>query len=271
MKIYYDNLQEGQWFKELHPSFHNAELLPINGNTENSPISKALEYDRPDIILVDKEKAILVVERTIEVPTGHNVGQRFARLAAAAEAKIPLVYFGPFMARKHGGITQGPRYMNLRLFYTLDVLAQINKAAVTAINWPVDKNCELLRTSEKDLRMKEYIKLFLSEYEKHGIEGINEAILRAPFQEEQAEKRESFINKYVRSPKDYDIPPPSVQILDPKKMARITYKCPKCRNYNHNNKKIIIQTRMGGYFCWNCEIFIKPLRIDTQILRKAKV
>lgn len=217
MKIYYDSLQEGQWFKGLHPFFEDAELLPINGNNgENSPLSKALEYDRPDIILTDKDEPILVIERTIEVPTGHNVGQRFARLAAAAEARIPLVYFGPYMARKHGGATEGPRYMNLRLFYTLDILAQLNKTAVTTINWPVDDYCELLRTPEKDARMKEYIKLFLAEYKKRGLKGINEALLGSSFQTEQAEEREKFINEYVRSPGGYDTPPPSVSIVDVK-------------------------------------------------------
>lgn len=95
------------------------------------------------------------------MPTGHNVGQRFARLATAAEAKIPLVYFGPYMARKHGGATAGPRYMNLRPFYTLDILADLNKSAVTTINWPVYDKCELLRTEVKDKTMKEYKDLVL--------------------------------------------------------------------------------------------------------------
>ena len=91
MEIYYDNLQEGTWFKGLNPSFKSAKLIAINDIVVGTPVAKALEYDRPDIILADNGIPILVVERTIEVPTGHNVGQRFARLAAAAEAKIPLV------------------------------------------------------------------------------------------------------------------------------------------------------------------------------------
>jgi len=110
MEIYYDSLQEGTWFKSMHDDLKDARLIAINDIKSGTPVSKALEYDRPDIILADNGIPILVIERTIEVPTGHNVGQRFARLAAAAEAKIPLVYFGPYMARKHGGITSGPRY-----------------------------------------------------------------------------------------------------------------------------------------------------------------
>ena len=51
-----------------------------------------LSYDRPDIILVDGDTPILVVEETVEVPSGHNVGQRFARIAAAAQGwrSIPV-------------------------------------------------------------------------------------------------------------------------------------------------------------------------------------
>ena len=109
-EIYYDDLQEGMWFKSLNPSFGEAVLHPITGASSVNPaLAPVLQYDRPDIVLTDSGKPILVIERTVEVPSGHNVGQRFARLAAAAQAKIPLVYFGPYAAYKHGGETQGPR------------------------------------------------------------------------------------------------------------------------------------------------------------------
>lgn len=213
MEIYYDSLQEGQWFKNLNPIFASSPLIPINDIKPGTPVSKALEYDRPDIILTDQGKPILVIERTIEVPTGHNVGQRFARLAAAAEAGIPLVYFGPYMARKHGGNTAGPRYMNLRLFFALDVLSQVNKAAVTTINWPVDDKCELLRTPEKDRDMKSYLDLFLKEYKIGGMKNINHAIMNSKFHSDRAKEREKFINDFVKAPREYDLPPPSVKIL----------------------------------------------------------
>lgn len=222
MEIYYDSLQEGNWFKGLHPDFSDASLIPINDIKVGTPVAKALEYDRPDIILVDKNEPILVIERTIEVPTGHNVGQRFARLAAAAEAKIPLVYFGPYMARKHGGETEGPRYMNLRLFYALDIVADINKTAVTTINWPVDAKCELLRTPAKDQRMKEYLDIFLMAYKKSGVEAVNKALIESGFSAQQAQEREDFIKEFVKSPKRYDLPPPSVEVMDVKTFTGMT-------------------------------------------------
>ena len=41
-------------------------------------------------------KVLLVVKKTREVPTGHNVGQRMARLIRAVELGIPTIYFCPF-------------------------------------------------------------------------------------------------------------------------------------------------------------------------------
>lgn len=216
-RIYYDSLQEGLWFQGLHPKFAQAQMFPITGSIEtNSKLTKVLAYDRPDIILCDGLNPILVIERTVEVPTGHNVGQRFGRIVAAAEAQVPVVYFGPYMARKHGGATAGPRYMNLRLFSAFDALARINNAAVTSINWPVDNRCELLRNADKDKRMKEYVSLFLNAYSTEGLPNISKQIMGSTFHQEQLKEREQFILDHVRSPQGYDGPPPSVQLLSRK-------------------------------------------------------
>jgi len=78
--IYADDLQEGDWFKALHPRLANAVEEEITGAVGRNPkLERVLLYDRPDIVLADgTETPVLVVERTIEVPRGHNVGQRFA-------------------------------------------------------------------------------------------------------------------------------------------------------------------------------------------------
>ncbi|MFL6318179.1 MAG: hypothetical protein ACJ73C_15780, partial [Nitrososphaeraceae archaeon] len=55
-----------------------------------------------DIILVEDEVPKLILEKTREVPTGHNVGQRFGRLVNAAEEGVMVIFFLPFIARKHG-------------------------------------------------------------------------------------------------------------------------------------------------------------------------
>lgn len=162
--IYCDDLQEGIWFQELDPHFENAELEVIpskKAEIMSCGLDEVLKYDRPDIILKDENNVIFVLERTVEVPSGHNVGQRYGRLLAAAEANIPIVYFGPYMAYKHGGNTAGPRYMNLRLFYSLKKASELYNTAVTTINWPVDRDCEVLKTPAKDNRIKQYLNLRL--------------------------------------------------------------------------------------------------------------
>ena len=158
--IYCDDLQEGIWFQELDPHFENAELEVIpskKAEIMSCGLDEVLKYDRPDIILKDENNVIFVLERTVEVPSGHNVGQRYA----AAEANIPIVYFGPYMAYKHGGNTAGPRYMNLRLFYSLKKASELYNTAVTTINWPVDRDCEVLKTPAKDNRIKQYLNLLI--------------------------------------------------------------------------------------------------------------
>src|SRR5690349_2762063 len=105
--IYYDALQEGEWFRRLDSSLANARLSKMLNKGQNPEfVEELLEYDRPDIILSFRTGPILTLERTEEVPTGHNVGQRFARIVRAAELKVPTVYFFPFAAQKHGQETQ---------------------------------------------------------------------------------------------------------------------------------------------------------------------
>jgi len=211
LKIYYDSFQEGSWFQRLHPLLSNAELSPFPKISEASELlSKALSYDRPDIILTDNDTPILVLERTIEVPSGHNVGQRFSRLVAAAVMKVPVVYFGPYAAYKHGGATQGPRYMNLRLFYALKKMAEIEASAVTIINWPVDSNYEIIRSEEKDEKVKQYLELFFTLYLSDGLPNMISKLMNSQLEVEFQEERRKFITSFVSRPNNYDLPPTSV-------------------------------------------------------------
>ena len=212
--IYSDDLHEGDWFKELHPRLARAAEEEITGAVQRNPqLERVLLYDRPDIVLADATRApVLVVERTIEVPSGHNVGQRFARLAAAAEARVPVVYFGPYAARKHGGDTAGPRYMNLRLFAALDHVAQVNGAAVTCINWPVGADFEIVRTPNKDDRMREYLSVFFDAYDHRNAKDINAAIMDSQFEAEQIAERDRF-KRTLRRAAGYENPPNSVRLV----------------------------------------------------------
>lgn len=211
--ILYDEPQEAAWFRSLHPDLQNASEESITRAQKWPFVKDVLSYDRPDIILIDNEDPILVIEETIEVPSGHNVGQRFARIAAAAENHVPCLYFGPYVAKKHGGDTSGPRYMNLRLFYALDAMVRKTGTAVTTINWPVDKHCEVRRDSEKDDDVREYISTFLSLYRSHGIKNINRAMLESNIHKKMMEERQYFSDNSIRKPEQYDNPPNSVSII----------------------------------------------------------
>ncbi|MFC1890865.1 hypothetical protein ACFLZT_00560 [Thermodesulfobacteriota bacterium] len=215
MIIYYDSIQEGYWFQELDNHLDKSELRPFPPLSEQKGMLKEiLAYDRPDIVLVDGDEPILVLERTIEVPSGHNVGQRFARLVAASQKQIPVVYFGPYAAYKHGGETQGPRYMNLRLFYALKNMAQIENSVITLINWPVDENYEIIQIpSIRDTHIKEYLKLFFNHYTTFGLNYIHSVISNSNFEARRGIERETFIESEVRNPEQYNDPPNSVDIM----------------------------------------------------------
>lgn len=210
--IHYDAIQEGTWFALLHPELGDVELVPITDALKaDDRLRSVLIYDRPDVILTYDGHPVVVLERTEEVPSGHNVGQRFARLAAAAEAGVPLVYFGPYVARKHGGRTAGPRWMNLRLFRALDILADIYGTAATTVNWPVDENYELIRNPSKDARIRDYLRLVIDTVKAGGLSRLNESVTRSDYQAQQLDDRRRFCAT-VRMAKRYERPPPSVRI-----------------------------------------------------------
>jgi hypothetical protein len=211
--IYADELHEGEWFKGLHPRLGDAAEEEITGALKQNPLlEKVLLYDRPDIVLANSSgEPRLVVERTIEVPSGHNVGQRFARLAAAAEARVPVVYFGPYAARKHGGETAGPRYMNLRLFAALQQVADVNGSAVTCINWPVDDDFEVILGPAKDARIRTYLDVFFQAIDNGSHADVNATIMKSDFEAEQLEEQKRFAAT-LRRVSGYDSPPKSVSI-----------------------------------------------------------
>jgi hypothetical protein len=214
VKIYYDALQEGQWFQNLHPDLAAATLHTFPP-VARAPagVATALAYDRPDIILTDdSDNPILILERTIEVPSGHNVGQRFPRLVGAAKMQVPSVFFVPYKAYKHGGETAGPRFINLRLFLAAKEVERIEGTVLTIINWPVDAACEVIQTPAKDVRVIDYLKLFFTYYNAHGMNGIGNHIKTSAFEVAQESERTAFIKADVRRPAQYNGPPPSVKI-----------------------------------------------------------
>jgi hypothetical protein len=214
--VLYDEPQEAHWFRQLHPKLHGATEEPITQARHLPALSRVLAYDRPDIILLDKGLPILVVEETVEVPSGHNVGQRFARIAAAAECGVPSLYFGPYKARKHGGNTAGPRYMNVRLFHAFDAMVRATGSAVTSINWPVDADCEVRRDRGKDADVRAYMNTFMESYESDAdLVSLNQTILNSSIHCRMIEERNGFVTTAIRNATQYDVPPDSVEFVSP--------------------------------------------------------
>lgn len=209
----YDEPQEAGWFRALHPYLQDADEQPITAARSVPEIQQVLAYDRPDIILLHNHRPILVIEETVEVPSGHNVGQRFARLAAAAERHVPCLYFGPYVAKKHGGRTAGPRYMNVRLFHALDVLIRATNTAVTTIKWPVDARYEVRRDPDKDREVREYMETFFNAYTSEGLPRVNAALLTSAIHRRLIRERNDFVSTSIKNPEQYNRPPPSVKIL----------------------------------------------------------
>lgn len=214
LTILYDEPQEAEWFRSLNANLADVNEVSIAEAKDWPSVRDVLSYDRPDIILVDGTTPVLVIEETVEVPSGHNVGQRFARIAAAAEAGVPFLYFGPYVAKKHGGETAGPRYMNVRLFLALDVVERITGTAITTINWPVDADCEVRRDQTKDTDVRNYITTFLTLYERQsGLSELNKNLLSSDIHHRMVAERNVFVKTSIRNPEQYNSPPSSVEIL----------------------------------------------------------
>ncbi len=212
--IIYDEPQEAQWFRSLHQDLTGAPVKSINAVRSEPGLSRVLLYDRPDIILLRNGDPVLVLEETVEVPSGHNVGQRFARLAASSECGVPNIYFGPYKARKHGGITEGPRFVNARLFYALDEMVKATGTASTTIDWPVDEKCEVRKDAAKDSDVREYLAFFVQAIDRSvNLRDLNQAILQSEVHQRMTAERTQFVKDSIKRPERYDSPPTSVHIM----------------------------------------------------------
>lgn len=163
-EIWGDNELESSWFQELDKRFHKASIKTIGRRGTNTKLIDGLVfYDRPDIILLQDGEPVLVLEKTQEVPTGHNVGQRVARLVRAAESQIPVLYFLPFDARKHGKHT-GICSINTRLIKAMLKMSEIHSCPIVPVEWPTDEHGELVRDGSEDEKVKHLVGSILDSY-----------------------------------------------------------------------------------------------------------
>jgi hypothetical protein len=162
-EIWSDNLLEGDWFSSLDKRMANAPIRTIGKRGTNPKIIDDLVfYDRPDIILLNGGKPVLVLEKTAEVPTGHNVGQRFARLVRSAEFGLPTFFFVPFDKRKQG-VHSSMCNVNARLLRAMLRVGQIHDCPVLPVNWPCDDNGELLTDGTENEEISRLVSAVLNE------------------------------------------------------------------------------------------------------------
>jgi len=203
LRIFYDELQEGEWFKGLTREMSAASLEPTGAKNENlRNVERFLRYDRPDIILLVDGQPKVVVEKTSEVPTGHNVGQRFARIANAVEEKVMFVYFFPFKAMKHGTYAN-VCYVNARLFEAFKKMEEIHGVPVLAINWPSDANHELIRNGSQDTEIRQLVvDLIQNRFDYTKLNTVENIRQKTNIEYEERVKKTPLYSK----------PPPSVEI-----------------------------------------------------------
>jgi hypothetical protein len=202
-EIWSDNLIEADWFKNLDVRMDSGATYTIGRRNSNPVhIENLIAYDRPDIILCDSGKPILVVEKTAEVPTGHNVGQRVARLVRSAEYGLTTLYFLPFEARKHGKYSSMCN-INPRLLRAMLKMGEIHNCSVLPVNWPCDEYGELISDGSEDTVMSELMRDALDSYEATGIvvlDDCHETSLRLEINE-----REASFPPYRELPKSAEV------------------------------------------------------------------
>jgi hypothetical protein len=166
--IYYDSLTEASWFEELNPAFSHAHYEIIKRRNQNPAIiEEIIKYDKPDIIVLIDGNPVLVLEKTSEVPTGHNIGQRFARLVRSIELGIPTIYYFPYDARKHGTYTSICN-LNIRLLAAALKINTIHDTPLLCVNWLTDDHGELIIDGSENTELIALIKDYInSDYNKN--------------------------------------------------------------------------------------------------------
>jgi hypothetical protein len=143
-QIWGDSELESDWFARLTPALSSAKILQIKRRGQNPQhIEELVMYDRPDIILCSNDKPILVLEKTREVPTGHNGGQRLGRIIRSLECNVPTITLLPFRARKHGTHTNICE-INARLLRAAEIMTNIHNTPCMFLNWTTNTHGELI-------------------------------------------------------------------------------------------------------------------------------
>jgi len=242
--IFYDAPQELEWFEKLDKrlaGLHSQKILPRGQNTPDI-INELILYDRPDIILLNDNKPILVIEKTEEVPSGHNVGQRIGRLARAVELNVPVIKFFPFLAKKHGKFAS-KCYVRPNIFLAFKKMGEFHKLPVLALNWICDEEGELIRGGSEDKEIKKLMNLFID----NGFSLDNLSII-SEIEKNMLREYEERFNSSIH----YRKLAPSSSIsktLDLLKKRNINIRKPEIKNLLSNKESFVYTMKMTPEKC----------------------
>jgi len=202
LEAFCDDLNEFSWFITLDHRLKAAEFRRIGRRGLNPPaVDELIVYDRPDVILLNAGRPVATIEKTREVPTGHNVGQRVARLVRSVELGIPTLKFFPFDARKHGRYTNICN-LNARLLQAFENMWRIHNTPMIAVNWASDSHGELIEDGSADVELQ----TLLAGYIKSGFNS-NCSEFKSARQRQLAE-----YSQRCETYEAYGNPPPSLKI-----------------------------------------------------------
>jgi len=201
-------------------------------------IDELISYDRPDIILCKDNVPVLVLEKTTEVPTGHNIGQRMGRIVKAAEMGVPVIKFLPFDARKHGEYSSMCN-LNIRLLDAFIKISKIHGVPVIAMNWISDENGELVRDGSQDFELAKLVdSYFKSDCKKH-----------IPDFDRQIKIMQKEWRTRLAIKKSYALPPPSVLILKTSEFVKRYHISGVSRGIRLRSKTLVYKMDMSPDKC----------------------
>lgn len=119
-------------------------------------IKQILYLDAPDLIVELDSEPIFSIEVSTEAGTGHNVFQRFGRLAASVENNVPAFYIYPeavIINRTKGNTTKWDS-INPLVFRALDNVMSIYKIPALFYYFPSDYRSNSLATSSPHIIYK---------------------------------------------------------------------------------------------------------------------
>lgn len=113
---------------------NNQKAFPQNPDF----LREILYLDRPDVVVTDKdpERPILAIEFCAEAPSGHDILQRFGRVAAAAGSSVPFAFVFPERKWIRRQNRDGWDIYNPLIFKGLQQIGHFHQTPVLAFYFP---------------------------------------------------------------------------------------------------------------------------------------